>query len=86
MNWNVKVEEATRDNKPPPNQISGAACMVGMLDAVVELLAVKEVIEQLFTGVALHCRLQRPKVLEEREKRDLQADDVWITCLFWNYK
>ena len=47
MNWNVEVEESSRDDEPPPEQISQAAFVIGMLDAVVELLAVKEVVQQL---------------------------------------
>ena len=62
MNRNVKVEEAASNNKPPPNQIACTAFMVGMLDAVVELFAMKEVIKQLFTGIALHRGLQDLKV------------------------
>lgn len=53
MDWDIEVEEAFGDDEPPPNEVLGAALMVGMLDAVVELLAVEEVVEQLFAAVAL---------------------------------
>ena len=53
MDRDIEVEEAFSDDKPPPNEVLGAALMVGMLDAVVELLAVEEVVEQLFAAIAL---------------------------------
>ena len=57
MDGDVKVEESTRNYKPPPEQVACAACVVRVLDAVVELLAMEEVVEQLFASVALHCTL-----------------------------
>ena len=53
MDGDVKVEESTRNYKPPPEQVACAACVVRVLDAVVELLAMEEVVEQLFAAVAL---------------------------------
>ena len=57
MNRYVEIQQALRDDEPPPDQVFHARRMQGVLDAVVELFPVQEVVKKLLASVTLDCCL-----------------------------